>query len=80
MLCCTHIFIFLQAKLTLESDGGYSTAAGKLPFPPSALSEGLRFLQLCLIESAGVSEEDKLNHQMLVRIREYLLRIHGNST
>lgn len=55
--------------------GGYSTTAGKLPFPPASLSKGVLFLQACLWETAGVKGESDLGC-----VRDHLLQLHTSSS
>ncbi len=58
----------------MEAGGGYSTTAGKLPFPPASLSEGLTFLQACLWESSEVKGQSDL-----ARVRDYLFQLYTSS-
>ncbi len=60
----------------LERSGQvYATAAGKLPFPPAVLSEGLKFLSLCLSHSAKVTDEQKLQDRSLPVISAYVAKL-----
>lgn len=69
-----------QAGLLLQSDNCYSTTAGKLPFAPAVMTQGLKFLQLCLETSADVNEEQRLTNQTLVPVSCYLDKLHGTSS
>lgn len=69
-----------QAQLLLQSGNCYSTTAGKLPFAPAVLTQGLKFLQLCLETSAGVKEEQRLTNQTLVPVSGYLEKLHAASS
>ncbi len=57
----------------METGGGYSTAAGKLPFPPASLSEGVVFLQACLYESSGSRTTEQLD---LSGVKVHLHQLH----
>ncbi len=60
----------------METGGGYSTAAGKLPFPPASLSEGVVFLQACLYESSGSRITEQLD---LSGVKTYLHQLYASS-
>jgi proteasome component ECM29 len=64
-----------RAKLLLKSGNCFATAAGKLPFAPAIMTEALGFLVLCLEESAGVSEEQRLSGTALAPISHYLTQL-----
>lgn len=66
---------YWQANLAMQSGQAYSIATGKLPFPPSALTEAVRFLRACLAHSAEVTEEQALTNQTLPRISSYLYQV-----
>ena len=70
-----YVYFSLQASLALASDQSYSVASGKLPFPPPALVEAVRFLQGCLGNSAGVTVEQMLTNQTLPAISTYLTQV-----
>lgn len=72
--------LLFQAGLLLQSGNCYSTTAGKLPFAPAIMTEGLKFLQLCLENSAGVKEEDRLTNKTLVPVSRYLENLHTSSS
>ncbi len=59
MTCSVCVFS-LQATIAKESGSMYATMAGRLPFHPYVLTEGLRFLGVCLHASAGVTSEHQL--------------------
>jgi proteasome component ECM29 len=61
-----------RASLLLQSGDCFATAAGILPFSPAIMTEALTFLQLCLEESAGVSEDDRLAGTTLFQVSQYL--------
>ena len=65
----------MQASLALASGQSYSVASGKLPFPPPALMEAVRFLRACLANSARVTEEQVLTNQTLPAISTYLTQV-----
>ena len=56
----------------LQSGDFFATAAGKLPFAPAIMSGALSFVRLCLEESAGVREEDRLTGSTLSPVSLYL--------
>ena len=53
----------------------YSTAAGKLPFRSPVLSDGLRFLGLCLSHSAGVTAQQTVLGTSLPVISAYIAKV-----
>lgn len=61
-----------QAALAIETNTGYATAAGLLPFPSPVLSSAFQFLRCCLSHSAGVSEEQQASGHTLSAIAGYL--------
>ena len=61
--------------LEVQSGHCYSTDVGSLPFRPPMLSECLKFLRMCLLESAGVTEEQRMTSQTLKPIAKYLAGI-----
>ena len=74
-VCNSHSLIYWQAYLAMQSGQAYSIATGKLPFPPAALTEAVRFLRACLAHSAKVTEEQVLTNQTLPRISSYLYQV-----
>ena len=68
-------YLHKRASMLLKSGNCFTTAAGKLPFAPSILTEALVFLRLCLEESAGVSEEQRLSGTTLAPVSHYLTHI-----
>ena len=64
-----------RAKLLLKSGNCFVTAAGKLPFSPAIMTEALGFLVLCLEESAGVSEEQRLSGTALAPVSHYITQL-----
>ena len=67
--------VYLQANLALTSGQSYSIASGKLPFPPLALVEAVKFLRACLANSAGVTKEQVLTNQTLPTISTFLTQV-----
>ena len=61
-----------RAAIMLQSGDCFATAAGKLPFAPAIMSGALSFVRLCLEESAGVREEDRLTGSTLSPVSLYL--------
>ena len=61
-----------RATIMLQSGGCFSTAAGKLPFAPAIMSSALTFLWLCLEESAGVKDEERLADKIRAPVTLYL--------
>ena len=61
-----------RATIMLQSGDCFATAAGKLPFAPAIMSGALSFVRLCLEESAGVREEDRLTGSTLSPVSLYL--------
>ena len=53
----------------------YSIATGKLPFPPLALTEAVKFLRACLTHSSKVTEEQVLTGQTLPSIASFLAQV-----
>ena len=68
-------YLYERANKLFRSGDCFATAVGKLPFSPAILTEALAFLRLCLEESAGVSEEERLTGKTLPPVRAYLLRL-----
>ncbi|XP_064386642.1 proteasome adapter and scaffold protein ECM29-like isoform X2 [Halichondria panicea] len=69
-------YLHRRAKVAMETGGGYSTAAGKLPFPPASLSEGVVFLQACLYESSGSRTTEQLD---LSGVKTYLHQLYASN-
>ena len=65
----------MKADLAMQSGQAYSIATGKLPFPPTALTEAVRFLRACLAHSAKVTAEQVLTNQTLPSISSYLYQV-----
>ncbi len=72
-------FCYPQALLARKSGSLYATAAGKLPFHPQVLTEGVRFLQECLATSAGVKSEHRSLGTSLPMLAAYLGEIATSS-
>ena len=68
-----------QSVLAKESGSLYTTAAGKLPFHPHVLTEGVRFLRECLSDSAGVTLEHRALRTSLPVLAAYLQKIAASS-
>ena len=68
-----------QAILAKQSGSVYATAAGRLPFNPLVLTEGLRFVRECLAASAGVTSEQRVMRTSLPVLAGYLRKVSGSS-
>ena len=65
-------YLHKRANILLKSGNCFVIAVGKLPFAPAIMTEALGFLRLCLEESAGVSEEQRLSGTTLAPVSLYL--------
>lgn len=68
MVCYFH----QKCLQRIQSGTAYTTVAGTLPLPPASMIAALRFLQLCLHISAGVTEEQREMQLLLQLLVTYL--------
>ena len=62
----------VQCMQRVESGTTYSTVAGTMPLHPLSMAAALRFLRLCLLISAGVTDDQKDTHEGLKLLARHL--------